>query len=201
MDKTEIFYHGSGILFDSFDLKHALEGDGKVKFGYGVYVTSAYPSAAHYSGSNDSWTKHYVYEVRVPTKTDDNYIAFKQPVNPVIISKAEDKLGITLPASVTSDGKEFRKFLAKTLSANICIEAIQGQDIKKIKNFMGEKVASEFLSSIGVDFIEWPYNWKNPSLGTNRAILDDKKIEIIRIDQVHLDNKKKLIADSIIQIR
>ena len=35
----EIFYHGSGVLFDSFDLEHALEGDGNVKFGYGIYVT------------------------------------------------------------------------------------------------------------------------------------------------------------------
>ena len=35
----EIFYHDSSVLFDKFDLAHALEGDGKVKFGYGVYVT------------------------------------------------------------------------------------------------------------------------------------------------------------------
>lgn len=43
----ETFYHGSTRLFDSFDLSHALEGDGKIKFGYGVYVTSSYDSAAH----------------------------------------------------------------------------------------------------------------------------------------------------------
>lgn len=36
MNESEIFYHGSGVLFDDFDLSHALEGDGKVKFGYGV---------------------------------------------------------------------------------------------------------------------------------------------------------------------
>ena len=29
-----IFYHGRSVLFDSFDLAHALEGDGKAKFGY-----------------------------------------------------------------------------------------------------------------------------------------------------------------------
>ena len=201
MDNTEVFYHGSGVLFDSFDLEHALEGDGKVKFGYGVYVTSAYPSAAHYSGSNDNWTKHYVYEVRVPAKKEENWIAFKQLVNPEIISKAEDKLGITFPSSVLSDGKDFRKFLAKKLSANLNIDPLPGEDIKKIKNLLGEKAASEFLSSIGVDFIEWPYNWKNPDLGTNRAYLDDKNIEIIRVDQVELDKKKKLIPDSKKQIR
>lgn len=201
MANTELFYHGTGVLFDSFELEHALEGDGKVKFGYGVYVTSAYPSAAHYAGANDVWTNHYVYEVRVPAKTEDNYIGFKQPVNPLIVSKAEDKLGIKIPSSVTSDGKDFRKFLAKTLSANLSIEPMPGRDIKKIKNLLGEKAASEFLSSIGVDFIEWPYNWKNPALGTNRAYLDDKKIEITRIDQIELDNKKKLIPNSEKQIR
>lgn len=31
-----IFYHGSSVLFTRFDLSHVLEGDGKVKFGYGV---------------------------------------------------------------------------------------------------------------------------------------------------------------------
>ena len=28
----ETFYHGTARLFDKFDLSHALEGDGKVKF-------------------------------------------------------------------------------------------------------------------------------------------------------------------------
>lgn len=201
MEEKEIFYHGSGVLFDSFDLNHALEGDGKAKFGYGVYVTSEYASAAHYSGSNESWDKHFVYTVKVPAKTEYNYIAFKQPVNPVIISKAEDKLGIKFPSSVVSNGKEIRKFLAKKLSANLNIDPMTDKDSKKIKNLMGEKSASEFLSSIGVDFIEWPYNWKNLDLGTNRAILDDKNIEIIRIDEVELDKKKKLITKSIRKLR
>ncbi len=30
----KIFYHGSSVLFDRFDLSHVLEGDGNVKFGY-----------------------------------------------------------------------------------------------------------------------------------------------------------------------
>lgn len=81
MEESEIYYHGSGILFEYFDLSHALEGDGKVKFGYGVYVTSSNGSVAHYSGSNEAWDKHFVYTLRIPAKRPDNYIAFKQPVN------------------------------------------------------------------------------------------------------------------------
>ena len=44
-----IFYHGSSVLFDTYDLSHALEGDGKVKFGWGVYVTEKYNTATHYA--------------------------------------------------------------------------------------------------------------------------------------------------------
>lgn len=45
----ETFYHGTSVLFDKFDLSHALEGDGKAKFGFGTYVTEVYTSAAHYA--------------------------------------------------------------------------------------------------------------------------------------------------------
>ena len=192
--ENEIFYHGSGLLFNNFDLTHALEGDGKVKFGYGVYVTSAYSSSAHYSGSNDSWNSHYVYTVEIPAKTDINYIAFKQPVNPIIISKIQEKLQITLPDKAKEDGKELRKFLAKRFIPKVITD-------KKMAGLEGERLASRFLLSIGVEFIEWPYNWKNPALGKNRAVLDDQKVKIVRVDSVKLDEKKKLIVDSISQIR
>lgn len=62
-------------LFDNFDLSHALEGDGKIKFGFGVYVTSKYESAVHYSASNKSVTDHYVYTLELPDKTEKNHIA------------------------------------------------------------------------------------------------------------------------------
>jgi hypothetical protein len=34
------------VLFKKFDIAHALEGDGKAKFGFGTYVTESYTSAA-----------------------------------------------------------------------------------------------------------------------------------------------------------
>jgi hypothetical protein len=186
----ETYYHGSHALFDRFDLDHALEGDGKVKFGYGVYVTSKYTSAAHYSGANPNSTDHYVYTVEIPERTATNCIAFKEPVHPTILAAAEARLGEALPKKYLQDaGKEFRKFLAMKLT---------GQ--KKV-TLEGEKAATAFLLSIGVELIEWPYNWKNPALGTNRAVLDDSMVRIIRVDSIKLDDKKKLIEDSITQIR
>lgn len=188
MDKQDdIFYHGSHVLFDKFDLSHALEGDGKVKFGYGVYVTSSYNSAAHYSGADPDATEHYVYTVMGVPKLMDNYIAFKQPVNPKIIIRAEEQLGCNIPENAIADGKEFRKFIAKKLTGKLDLEA--------------EKAASKFLLSIGVDFIEWPYSWKNPDLGMNRAYLDESALVILQVDKVELDDKKRLIEDSPKQIR
>lgn len=191
-----IFYHGSSVLFPKFDLAHVLEGDGKVKFGYGVYLTSSFKSAAHYSGANKSATTHYVYTVEVPEMTEDNHIDFKQQVHPDIAKRTENKLGISIPQKVLLDGKDFRKFLAKYFEKHICIDLAEGQSMTKALQLAGEREASEFLTSIGVEFITWPYSWKNPDLGLNVAVLDDNKVKIIKVHQVELDSKQQLVVAS-----
>ena len=177
-----IYYHCSSALFKNFDLKHVLTGAAKVKFGYGVYLTSSFKSAAHYSGANKDADTHYVYTVVIPEITESNHIGFKQPVNPDIVARAQEKLGCAIPEKTILDGKEFRKYLAKKLGG--------GSDVQS------EKLASEFLSSIGVDFIIWPYNWKNPAMGLNVAVLDENNVRIIKVEQVELDAKQQLIAGS-----
>lgn len=177
-----IYYHGSSVLFGKFSLEHVLLGTGKVKFGYGVYLTSSFKSAAHYSGANKLATTHYVYTVEVPDLTEDNHIDFKQPVHPNIIKRVEEKLCHTIPTKYISDGKDFRKYLAKTLGG--------GTDIQS------ERLASEFLNSVGVEYITWPYNWRNPDLGLNICVLDEKKIQIVCVHQVELDDKQQLIPNS-----
>lgn len=178
----EIFYHGSSILFRRFDLSHALEGDGKVKFGYGIYVTSCYRSAAHYAGTSQQTGCRYVYTVEVPDIREDNHIAFNKAVHKDIIEKAELKLGVTFPKGITENGKDFRKYLAQRLTGKADLN--------------GEKAASAFLDSIGVEMITWPYNWKNPASGSNRAILNDQRISIVKIEQVDLNNNKQFIEGS-----
>ena len=193
----QIYYHGSSVLFPKFDLSHVLEGDGKVKFGYGVYLTSSFKSAAHYSETKSRpATTHYVYTVEIPDFTDDNHIDFKKPVHPDIIKRAEKELGHTVPEKYLSDGKDFRKYLAKGFEKQICIDLAYGADAKKAYQIAGEAEASRFLNKIGVEFITWPYNWKNPDLGLNVAVLDDNKVKIISIHQVELDEKKQLIPGS-----
>lgn len=184
------FYHGSSAEpFDRFSLEHALEGDGKVKFGWGVYVTEKYTTAAHYA-----FNKHrpenrnfYVYTVEIPDRTDDNCLSLLKgvPVTDSIVKRVEAKLGTTIPAEAKVEGIPFRKFLANKLS---------GLDlpVKKMidkATVAGEKAASELLSSVGVDLIEWPYNWQKPQAEKNMAVLDDKKVRIVRIEKVELDPK------------
>ena len=110
---------------------------------------------------------------------EGNYIAFKQPVHPAIVEAVSKRLAMDIPAKVTVDGKLFRKYLAKHFD-------------KKDK-LAGERAAAELLHSVGVKSIIWPYNWKKGYSGvTNRAILCDKDVRIVAIDEVELNGKKKL---------
>lgn len=185
-----IFYHGSSAEpFDRFSLEHALEGDGKVKFGWGVYVTEKYTTAAHYS-----FNKHrpenkdfYVYTVEIPDRTEENCLSLLKgvPVTESIVKRVEGKLGESVPAEARIEGIPFRKYLANRLNGQLL-------PVKKMVDKAtvdGEKAASEFLLSIGVELIEWPYNWQKPEAEKNMAVLDDRKVRIIRIEKVELDPK------------
>jgi len=37
----EVFYHGTCRLFDTFDPNRLGSGEGKSKFGHGIYITSS----------------------------------------------------------------------------------------------------------------------------------------------------------------
>ena len=185
------FYHGSPVLFNAFDLSHVLEGDGKMKFGFGVYLSSMYRSAAHYSAAGRKVFEGYVYTAEIPDFRTDNHIDFKQPVHPAILERAARSLASAgfpsdIPEPITADGKLFRKHLAKLFSGKI--------------DLAGEKAASEFLDGICVDYVCWPYNWKNPAFGTNCAVFNTDKIRIVRVDHVWLDERQQLISGSEMQV-
>ena len=185
------FYHGSPVLFNAFDLSHVLEGDGKMKIGFGVYLSSMYRSAAHYSAAGRKVFEGYVYTAEIPDFRTDNHIDFKQPVHPAILERAARSLASAgfpsdIPEPITADGKLFRKHLAKLFSGKI--------------DLAGEKAASEFLDGICVDYVCWPYNWKNPAFGTNCAVFNTDKIRIVRVDHVWLDERQQLISGSEMQV-
>ena len=195
-----IFYHGSSVLFDTYDLSHALEGDGKVKFGWGVYVTEKYSTAAHYAFNKKRPENKdfYVYTVQIPDRTEDNCLSLLKgvPVTASIVERVEKKLGEPVPAEAKVEGIPFSKWLANRLSGNV-------GPVKKMidkATVAGEKAAAEFLRSIGVDLIEWPYNWQKPDAEKNMAVLDDRNVQIVCIEKVELDPKGHQLIEGSQQI-
>ena len=184
------FYHGSAAEpFDRFSLEHALEGDGKVKFGWGVYVTEKYTTAAHYAFNKHrpECKDYYVYTVEIPDRTPDNCLSLLKgvPVAESIVRRVEEKLGEPIPLEAKVEGIPFRKYLAnKLIGENKPV----GRMISKA-TVAGEKAASEFLCSVGVDLIEWPYNWQKPEAEKNIAVLDERNVRIVSIEKVELDPK------------
>ena len=184
------FFHGtSAEPFDRFSLDHALEGDGKGKFGWGVNVSEKYTTAAHYA-----FNKHrpenndfYVYTVEIPDRTADNCLSLLKgvPVAESIVARVEAKLGESVPAEAKAEGIPFRKWLANKLTG-------EDKPVRKMidkATVEGEKAASEFLSGIGVDLIEWPCSWQKPEAEKNMVVLDASKVRIVRIEKVELDPK------------
>lgn len=176
-----VLYHGSDKQFDWFDLSCTLTGNRKVKFGYGIYLSSSFRSAAHYS-YRENKRYGYVYEVEIPELNDDNSIDFKEKVSDSIVERAQNGLCCNIPDKAISDGKCFRAFIASHFGGDNNIEA--------------ERKASEFLYSIGVIGIRWPYCWRNPALGFNMAIFNAESIRIRKVFEVKLDSKRQLIEGS-----
>lgn len=191
----EIFYHGTCYLFNKFSPDFSGKGEGKAKFGQGVYVTSSYATAALYAakaakanGSNEI----YVYTVEVPEIKDDNHLFSCKPVSMSVVERTEKAIGEAVPDEVKAAGKLFRKYLGNLLTD-------QRGTVKKMMgkaDAAAENAASKFLDEIGVDYLVWPQSQTKPDGDTNRAVLNEKKIRILKIEQVDIDEKNKLIPGS-----
>ena len=196
----EVFYHGTYRLFDQFDIAHLGEGEGKSKFGQGIYITSSYATAALYAakaGKANGVDTFYVYTLEVPDLTEDNHVFSCRPVNAAIVKRVEDALRTQIPAEVNEAGKLFRKYVGN----------LKAGKKGSVKQMMGkadteaENAASALLRDLGVIYLAWPQAQTKPDGDTNRAVLDSTLIKIVKIDQVHVDAKNKLIAESITEVK
>lgn len=191
----EIFYHGTCRLFQEFSLSFLGQGEGKSKYGQGIYVTSSYATAALYAskaGKANGVDDCYVYTVEIPSITDDNHVFSCKPVHETVIQRTEQVLGERIPDEVKEVGKLFRKYLGNLLTN-------QRGTVKKMMgkaDAVAENAASRFLDEIGVDFLVWPQAQTKPGGDTNRAVLNERKIKILKIEQVSVDKKNKLIPGS-----
>ncbi len=179
-DDTMTLFHGSPFLFDKFDLSGAGEGTG-IKFGFGVYLTEMEASAVHYSQPrNMEWMpEHYLYTVEVPPLTEDNHIVSARPVSPTIIYKVEQRLGVAVPGKVKTQGKEFRKWVGRTLTGS------------KKACFAEEKATAELLNSLGVLYNVWPQAQSKPDGPKNVAVFDATNVRIVKCEKIEIENKCK----------
>lgn len=200
MASTEIFFHGSCHLFDKFSSAFLGSGEGKSKFGHGLYITSSYKTAVLYAAKAakaNGKDSCYIYTVEVPLLTDDNHIFSCKPVNADVVQRVEKEIGEAIHDEVKVAGKLFRKYLGNLLTG-------QCSTIKKMMSkadTVAENTVSEFLNKIGVVYLAWPQSQTNPDGDTNRAVLNGECIRILKIEQVEVDDKNKLIEGSEIEIK
>lgn len=196
MQLTETFYHGTCNLFDKFSLSFLGSGEGKSKFGQGIYITSSYKTAALYAAKAakaNGKKCYYVYTVEVPVLTENNHIFSCKPVNQEVINRVEKEIGQTIPEEVKSVGKLFRKYLGNLLTGQLgTIKKMMGK-----ADSVAEKAVSQFLNSVDIVYLAWPQSQTKPEGDTNRAVLNEEDIRIIKIEQVEVDEKNKLIENSV----
>ena len=196
MQLTETFYHGTCNLFDKFSLSFLGSGEGKSKFGQGIYITSSYKTAALYAAKAakaNGKKCYYVYTVEVPVLTENNHIFSCKPVNQEVINRVEKEIGQTIPEEVKSAGKLFRKYLGNLLTGQLgTIKKMMGK-----ADSVAEKAVSQFLNSVDIVYLAWPQSQTKPEGDTNRALLNEEDIRIIKIEQVEVDEKNKLIENSV----
>ena len=191
----DTFFHGSCYLFDKFSLEFLGSGEGKSKFGHGIYITSSYKTAALYAAKAakaNGKESCYVYTVEVPLLTEDNHIFSCKPVNTDVVQRTENAIGEVIPDEVKSAGKLFRKYLGNLLTG-------QCSTIKKMMSKAdaeAENAVSEFLNKIGVVYLAWPQSQTKPDGDTNRAVLNENDIRIVKVEQVEVDEKNRLIEGS-----
>lgn len=195
MKSTEIFYHGSYRLFDHFVLSHLGEGEGKSKFGHGIYITSSYATAALYAakaGKRNGVDTFYVYTVEVPVLTDENHLFSCKPVTAAVASRIEKALGESIPEKAKCLGKFFRKYVGNVLTNK---RGTVKQMTEKADD-SAEDAAATFLNDNGVIYLAYPYAQTKPDGDTNRAVLNGECIRILKIEQVEVNEKNKLIEGS-----
>ena len=191
----EKFYHGTCRMFKEFSLSFLGTGEGKAKFGQGIYVTSSYTTAALYAAKAakaNCCNEIYIYTVEVPDIKAENHLFSCKPVDASVIERTEKAIGESVPDEVKVAGKLFRKYIGNLLTN-------QRGTVKKMMgkaDTVAENAASKFLDEIGVDYLVWPQSQTKPDGETNRAVLNENKIKILKVEQVEVNDKNKLIEGS-----
>jgi hypothetical protein len=196
----EIFYHGTHRLFDHFSLDHQGEGEGKAKYGCGIYITSSFATAARYAakaGKRQGVDTYYVYTIEVPDITPTNHLFSCRPVAEDVASHIESALGERVPDEAKLKGKFFRKYVANLITG-------QRTTVKKMTSradIEAEKAVSSFFDANGLVYFAWPQAQTKPDGITNRTVFNVENIRILKVEQVEVDANNNLVEPSPIEIK
>lgn len=198
-DNKVLYYHGSNRLFKSFSLDYAGMATG-VKFGYGIYLTPRYETAAHYAKprKTEAVSSFYVYTVAVPAITSSNCLDLnpENRLDHLLIEKVSRHLGEPLPQEALASAKALRKYVGAVMAWRSGSSNAKRPTVRQMtsnSNIETEKAASKFFQEIGIDYYKWPVDWKHPEKETNIAVLNPKMTRIIKVESVALDKKYYLI--------
>lgn len=217
MDQSKkIMYHGTCHLFDRFEIDRLGTGEGKSKFGHGIYITPSYATAAEYAAKaakKNNVEDYYVYTVEVPKLVEGNHIFSSIPVNPEIVARIEAAIGEPVPDQAKTMGKMFRKYVGNLRAGKKkSQDNPKGMTEKKMMStaeFDAENAAAKLFDENGITFLVWPYHQvkseillKNlkehgpEGVDTDRAVLNAENVRIIQVDSVKTDEKNNFIEDS-----
>lgn len=187
-------FHGTSKLFKEFRPQDTIgTGEGKSKFGWGTYLTSAFATAVLYSGKGPGReaADHYVYSVEVPNPETNEvkYFVLHKPVPEYISSLVEKEIGMIKERSILEWGNDFRTELETMLFKKEYGRKPNG------KNEVGiaQKLCADWLYAHGIIGLAWPQG-KWPQRGENKhveklniAMFNGNDIHITKIERVDVE--------------
>lgn len=182
-----IAYHGSTALFEAFDADHAMSGIGKMKFGWGTYLSEKESTCVHYATKDaekrSDPDSNYVYKVEVPDKTEGNYIEWDVPVSAEVVGSVNKKLSISLPEGVKAG------FFYKAIVDFFKIKYPRMN--KKEREAWQQRDASLLFSELGIIGMAYPRNWKAAAekrIGDyNFVIFNPANLRVISVTRYAID--------------
>lgn len=193
-----IIFHGTTKLFKEFRPQDTIgTGEGKSKFGWGAYLTSAFATAVLYSGKGPgrNAADHYVYSVEIPNPetNEGKYFVLHKPVPKGIFSLVEKEIGPIGNPSALEWGNDFRTELEVMLFTKEYGRKPKGKN----ETGIAQKLCADWFYAHDIIGLAWPQG-KWPQRGTkmpveklNIAMFNGSDIHITKIERVEVEFKAK----------
>lgn len=138
-----IFYHGSAYTFDKFDMSKVGSGDGKNKYGFGLYFSDNEDTARYYFrelGIGKQKKTAKIYSVRL--KNVDDYVGWEDEISDDLLQKVIKKLNSKMlyedAEEIERENNEYGLWSFRSLYEHLSVI------------LDGQKQATDFLNSLGV---------------------------------------------------